>query len=188
MALAAFIGGLMLSYVAWGRTPPEPPHADAAPVLDSPADARMDFVALREKVNPPDGYRLGVRYGALGPRLLEAGVIDYEAFAGLYEQAGSPLTANQVKVLKHGGDEEIVITAENAHFLLNLFWAMGLANRNPILTDGQMVRYGDGQIERFASTGGWTLATRPVSDIYANLDLIRLTPEQQKRVEEVASA
>src|SRR3989304_8016364 len=114
MALAAFIGGLLLSYVAWGRTPPEPAHADAAPVVDSSADAGMDLVALREKINPPDGYRLGVRYGALGPRLLEAGVIDYEAFAGLYEQAGSPLTANQVKVLKRGRDGENGITAGKA--------------------------------------------------------------------------
>ena len=148
----------------------------------------MDLVALREKINPPDGYRLGVPYGTLGPRLLKAGVIDYEAFAGIYEEAGSPLTANQVEVLTRGSDAEIVITPENAHFLLNLFWAMGLANRNPILTDGEMARYGEGEIERFASTGGWTLAARPVSEIYANLDLIQLTPEQQKRVEEVAAA
>jgi hypothetical protein len=115
-------------------------------------------------------------------------VIDYDAFAGIYEQAGIPLTEAQVEILQRGSDAEIVITPENAHFLLNLFWAVGLANRNSILTDGDMVRYGDGQIERFASTGGWTLGSKPVSDVFASLDLIQLTPEQQQRVEEVAAA
>jgi hypothetical protein len=81
-----------------------------------------------------------------------------------------------------------VIGPENAYFLLNFFWAVGLANRNPILTEGAMVQRSAGQIERFASTGGWSLATRPVPEIYASLDLIPLTPPQQARLEEVASA
>ena len=41
---------------------------------------------------------------------------------------------------------------------------------------------------KFASTGGWTLATKPITELYASLDLIPLTAEQQQRVEEVAAA
>jgi hypothetical protein len=188
MTIAAFFGGLLLSYVAWGLTPPDTPRSGAPPVDRTPAGTSIDLAALREQITPPDGYGLGVRYGALGPRLLEAGVLDYDAFAGMYEQAGTPLTEDQMEVLKRGSDAEIVITSENAHFLLNFFWAVGLANRNSILTDGDLVRYGDGKIERFASTGGWTLGSKPVSDIFASLDLIQLTTEQQERVEEVAAA
>jgi hypothetical protein len=188
MAIASFIGGLLVSYVAWGLTPPETPRPGAPPVVRTPAGTSIDLVALREQITPPDGYRLGVRYGTLGPRLLESGALDYDAFADIYEQAGIPLTEAQVEVLKRGNDAEIVITPENAHFLLNLFWAVGLANRNSILTDGDLVRHSDGTIERFASTGGWTLGSKPVSDIFASLDLIQLTPEQQARVEEVAAA
>jgi len=50
-----------------------------------------------------------------------------------------------------------------------------------------MVQRSDGQVERFASTGGWSLATKPVTEIYASLNLIPLTTEQQKRVEQVAA-
>ena len=50
-----------------------------------------------------------------------------------------------------------------------------------------MVQYSDGQVERFASTGRWSLATKPVTELYASMDLIRLTAEQQKLVEEVAA-
>ena len=51
-----------------------------------------------------------------------------------------------------------------------------------------MVQNSNGHFERFASTDGWTLAAKPVIELYASLDLIPLTAEQQKRVEEVATA
>lgn len=51
-----------------------------------------------------------------------------------------------------------------------------------------MVQNSGGQIERFASTGGWTLASKPITELYASMDLIRLTAEQQKLVEDVAVA
>src|SRR3989304_2928499 len=102
--------------------------------------------------------------------------------------SGEPISNPQMEILTKGSAEEIIITRENAHFLLNYFWAVGLANRNSILTEGAMVKYSDGQVESFASTGGWTLAAKPISEIYASLDLIPLTPEQQARVEEVAAA
>jgi len=143
---------------------------------------------LYEQINPKDGYKLPVSYGDLGPRLLESGVIDYDAFAAIYENGNNPLSADQIDILQSGSGEQIVITAENAHFLLNFFWAVGLVNNNPILTDGPMVQNSNGHFERFASTGGWTLAAKPVTELYASIDLIPLTAEQQKRVEEVATA
>ena len=174
--LVVFLLGLGSGYLKWGQ--------------DETAEAKQqkELTALYEQVNPKDGYALPISYGDLGPRLLESGVISYDAFAAIYKNSGNPLSAEQTKILKDGSDEEIAINAENAHFLLNFFWAVGLANKNSILTDGPMVQYSDGQIERFASTGGWSLATRPVTDLYASMDLIPLTPEQQNLVEEVAAA
>jgi hypothetical protein len=173
--LVIFLLGLGSGYLKWGQ--------------DETAEARQqkESAALHEQVNPPDGFALSVSYGSLGPRLVEAGVIDYDAFATIYENSGSPLSAEQIEILKNGSDGEIVIDADNAHFLLNFFWAVGLANQNSILTEGPMVQYSDGQVERFASTGGWSLATKPVTELYASMDLIRLTAEQQKLVEEVAA-
>lgn len=174
--LAVFLLGLGSGYLKWGQ--------------DETVELRQqkELTTLYEQVNPKDGYALPISYGDLGPRLLEGGVISYDAFAAIYENSGNPLSAEQTEILKNGSDEEIVITAQNAHFLLNFFWAVGLANKNSILTDGPMVQNSGGQIERFASTGGWTLATKPVTELYASMDLIPLTAEQQKLVEEVAAA
>ena len=147
-----------------------------------------EIAAVMDQVNPPEGYELVARYGDLGPRLIESGVIDFEAFAAVFESAGDPLTQTQVEILRRGGHEQIVISRENAHFLLNFFWALGLANKNSILTEGPMIQYSGGQIDGYASTGGWTLGTKPAAEIYASLQLIPLTSEQQARVEEVASA
>jgi hypothetical protein len=149
---------------------------------------QKETAKLYEQVNPKDGYTLPVSYGNLGPQLMDANIIDYDAFANVMTASGDALSNHQMDILKKGSDEKIVITAENAHFLLNFFWAVGLANKNSILTDGPMVQYSEGQIDRFASTGGWTLATKPITDLYASTDLISLTPEQQTRVEQVASA
>jgi hypothetical protein len=153
---------------------------------DTQASTKLDTTALYEQINPKDGYNLSVSYRDLGPQLLANGVIRYDAFAAIYQNAGSPLSAEQIEILKIGSDHEIVINAQNAYYLLNFFWAVGLANRNVILTEGPMVQNSDGKFENFASTGGWSLATKPITDLYASLDLIPLTEEQQKLVEEVA--
>ena len=164
--------GLGSGYLAWGRDK----------TLDNKSTAM-----LYDQINPKDGYALAVSYGDLGPGLLESGIIDYDAFAAIYANAGHPLSAEQFEILKHGSDQEIVINAENAHFLLNYFWAVGLVNKNPILTEGPIVQNSGGQVERFASTGGWTLANKPITELYASIHLISLTAEQQARVEEVAA-
>jgi hypothetical protein len=173
--VVVFFLGMGIGYLQWGR--------------DEATQARQNAEAtkLYEQISPEDGYNLSVSYGALGPQLIESGVINYDAFADIYKNAGTPLTAEEIKALKEGSDQPIVINAKNARFLLNFFWAVGLANKNPILTEGPMVQYSGRKIEGFASTGGWGLATKPVTDLYASLELIPLTPEQQKLVEAVAS-
>ena len=176
VVVVAFLIGIGGGYLKWGK--------------DETADLRQqrELAVLYEQVNPKDGYALPVSYEDLGPRLIESGVINYDAFATIHENSGNPLSKAQIEILKKGSDEQIVISAENAHFLLNYFWAVGLVNKNPILTEGPIVQNSGGQIERFASTGGWGLATNPVTELYASMELIPLTREQQTRVEEVASA
>lgn len=176
VAVFTFLLGIGSGYLKWG--------------LDETAELKQqkEMTALYEQVNPKEGYALPVSYGELGPRLLASGVINYDAFAAIYENSGNPLSKEQIEILKKGSDEKIVITAENAHFLLNFFWAVGLVNKNQILTEGPMVQYSGGQVEGFASTGGWGLASKPVTELYASLELIPLTAEQQKLVEEVAAA
>ncbi len=141
---------------------------------------------LIDQINPPEGYQLSVTFGDVGPAMLTAGAIDYDKFLQVYVRAGLPLTDSQKEVLTEGSDKRIVFNNENAYFLLNYFWALGLVNDNPILTEGPMMKYGSEDVGRFASTGGWTIGVKPATDLYASTPILTLTSEQQTRLERVA--
>src|SRR5215204_3724895 len=120
--------GLMAVYVvamAMGWFPSNKPNVIQGQDLE--ASTTLDTTALYEQINPKDGYNLSISYGNLGPQLLASGVISYDAFAAIYQNAGSPLSAEQIEILKNGSDQEIVINSQNAYYLLNFFWAVGLA-------------------------------------------------------------
>jgi len=175
--LVAFTLGLGAGFVALGRS--------RRAGVGRPA---TDPVAIAGEVNPAGGYELPESLADVGPQLLAAGAIDEAGFLGVYERAGRPLTAEQKQVLRRGSSDLIVIDGKNAYFLLNLLWALGLANDNPLLKQGPLMQNSNGQTGRYASTGGWTLATRPVTELYAGTSIIELTDGQQARLEEVASA
>lgn len=130
---------------------------------------------------------LSLALGALGPKLVAAGVIDTSRFIAACAQAGEPLNSERMQILTRGDTARVAFDSSSAHFLLNLFWAVGLANANPVLTHGAMVRNGMPRIALYASTGGWNLAAKRVMELYARLPLISLSKLQQERLEEVAS-
>jgi len=183
LALITYIAGLGSGYMLWGSTMAENDSMEE----ETASGEHDEMSALFDQVNPPDGYELPIRYGDFAPKLVAAGVIDYAGFVKLYQEIGSPLSEQQIAILTKGSNAPIVINNENQHFLLNLFWALGLANQNKILTDGPMMRNGKEQVVNFASTGGWTLASEPVGELYASQSIISLTGEQQKYLEEVAA-
>jgi len=106
----------------------------------------------------------------------------------LFQQNGEPLSTNEVEIISKGSQDNLVISRQNAHFLLNFFWALGLVNQNPILENGPIQQYSKGKIDQFASTGGWTLGRKRVTELFSSARILRLSPEQQARVEEVAKA
>lgn len=146
-----------------------------------------DIAALTDEVFPPEGYQLPAKFGNIGPELVSAGVIDYDAIVSLYENNGQPLTDEQLAILTQDSDQPIIINSQNAYFLLNLFWAFGLANTNPILTEGPITQSGQGDVTQFASTGGWGLGKKPVKELYASTAMVTLTVDQQALVEKVAT-
>jgi hypothetical protein len=161
-------------------------QATTVPV--TPTVEAEELAASVVEITLPNQYTLPVSYGNLGPQLLAVGAVDIDRFVQVYEEAGQPLTEEQVNILKNGSDTPITINRENAYFLLNFFWAVGLTNDNPLLKAGAMVERSEGKIETYASTGGWTLATKPIAELYASTPIIPLTAEQQARLEEVANA
>ena len=126
-----------------------------------------------------------LNWGNLGAQMVEAGVIEKEKFESLYAQRGGLSEADQ-KLLSGSNNRNLVITQENSGVMLNLLWAFGLGNKNPILENGPMVDSRYGGAGNFASTGGWTLAKGNVMDHYNRHSFVTLTEEQQALVERVA--
>ncbi len=141
-----------------------------------------------DEVNPVSGFEIEASYGNLGPKMVAMGVIDADKFRSVYEKSGQSLSPEQEDILLKGSTQKIKITRENSYFLLNYFWAVGLANKSTILTDGDMMKYGGKQgAGNFASTGGWTLAKTDAMNYYSKSTLIPMTKEQEDRVALVAS-
>lgn len=145
-----------------------------------------DAKDLINQINPPKGFIINAVYGDIGPKLLEAGAIDLGKMKSLYEKAGQPLTESQIKILTKGSDEKIKITPENSYFLLNFLWVFGITNKNPILEEGPIAQYGQNQIGRFASTGGWTLGIKPATEFFSKYPIVTLSEKQQDILEEFA--
>jgi hypothetical protein len=134
------------------------------------------------KVLPKDGYTMPIRWGDLGVQLVRLGVIDLEKFKRIYATSTIPA---YFRHLEEPSEAFITITSENAQFLVTVFWGLGLANRNPLLDKVLADRGMDGTM-RLASTGGWTLGAKPAAELYGKFDIIRLTPEQQAMVSDLA--
>lgn len=165
---------------------PSPGAAAQAQTQANPDSAAEPAVPAAATVVLPERYMFPVSPGNIGPQLLDAGAIDLDRFVQLYQNNGQPLTDEQMTLLTTGSDAPVEINRANAYFLLNFFWALGLTNKNSLLDAGPMVEYSDGNIEKFASTGGWTLATRPITELYSSTPIVQLTGPQQARLEEVA--
>jgi len=141
---------------------------------------------LEEKVLPTKGVELPVTWGDLGKKLVSTGAIDGEKFKALYDQRGQ-FTENQEKLLIGNSNGKLIITEENAPYLLNLFWALGLSNGNPILNDAKEMKNPNyGSAANFASTGGWTMAVGDVMNHYNRHIFFELTVEQQALVDKVS--
>ncbi|MDO8481592.1 MAG: hypothetical protein Q7S75_00740 [bacterium] len=182
--------------------------------INNPSAETANRSALEEAVLPAEGVKLPVVWGDLGAQLVEAGAIDPVAFKKVYQVrgpstgesadfvarpaattrlqvlpqpvAGDQFPADYEKLLSGRSNGVLTITEDNAGYLLNLFWALGLANKNPILDSGEMTNPAYGGAGNFASTGGWTVAQGDAMKHYSKHALIVLSPEQQKLVDRVS--
>src|SRR3989344_4183592 len=136
-------------------------------------------------VTPAEGVFLPVKWGDLGAQMIKAGVISADKFEGVYKNKGG-LDEETRSLLYDSDNGNIKITKENSGVLLNLLWALGLGNKNTILEKGPMSDKKYGGADRFASTGGWTLAKGNTMNHYSKHKFISLTLEQQKIVEIVS--
>lgn len=157
-------------------------NAAEAVVATVPASAIAD---LAEAVLPSAGVTLPVTWGDLGKQMIEKGVIDRDKFVSLYEDRLG-FGAEEKTLLEQSGNGSIRINPDNAGFLLNLLWALGLGNKNSILDSGPMVDERYGGAGNFASTGGWSLSKGNAMDHYSRHEFIKLAKDEQAKVERVA--
>ncbi|MEK7508189.1 MAG: hypothetical protein AAB602_03870 [Patescibacteria group bacterium] len=168
------------TYTAWLKVSNVTQEAKIA----SPS-ARTQVSELEEKVLPPEGVVLPVTLGDLGKKLVSVGAIDADRFKAIYNQRGA--FTDEYKVLLLGqNDGKLRMTANNAGYLLNLFWALGLANNNPILDSGEMKNPAYGGAQNFASTAGWTIANGDPMNHYSRHMLFVLREDEQALVEKVS--
>lgn len=140
---------------------------------------------LQEKVLPSQGIIIRAKWGNFGSQMIEKGIIDKDKFEELYAERGG-LREEDKKILYAADNGEIVINEKNSGFMLNMLWALGLANKNTILEQGPMHDSGREGAGNFASTGGWTLAKGNAMEHYSKYTLLALTQEQQKLVEGIS--
>lgn len=149
---------------------------------------QKDTANLFNEINPINGYEINATFADLGPKMLSMGVIDYDKFKTVYEKSGQKLPPEFDEILKNNINKNVKINSDNSYFLLNFFWALGLANKSKVLDTGSMMNYGGlKEAGNFASTGGWTLAKSNAMDYYSKGNLISLTPREENLVEKVAS-
>lgn len=143
---------------------------------------------LFDEINPEKGFEINAKFGDLGPKMLSMGVIDYDKFKTTYEKSGQKIPTELDEILKNTSNKKVRITRDNSYFLLNFFWAVGLANKSKILDEGEIMKYGGiKEAGNFASTGGWSLAKSNPMDYYSKANLISLTKEQADLVAKVSS-
>jgi hypothetical protein len=155
------------------------------PAINQVKIGQNTVINLEERVLPSNGFVIPVEWKDLGDQMVKAGVIDADKFEALYILNGEP--NKEVSRLLHGAENgKLTINSENSKIILNLFWALGLGNKNSILENGPMQDKQYGGAGNFASTGGWTLANGDAMNHYSMHAFITLTKEQQDLVERVS--
>lgn len=131
-------------------------------------------------VLPADGYTTKLKWGEIAKKLVKVGAIDPKKYQEIYNSKTNG--ANDLVLLEESSDKAISIDENNSRFLVNTLWALGLTQKSKVLDEGPMTK----DTANYASTGGWTLGTKPAMQLYSSEELISLTEEQQELVQKIA--
>lgn len=184
--LAIIIAGTIIA-IALVLNSPRSQDQKKQPIASAGTTSVQDerILALEEAVIPSQGIALPVQWSVMGQSLIRAGIIRGADFKALYATRGA-FTDETQRLTFGTSTGKLVITRDNAGVLLNLFWALGLAQKNEILEKGEMSYPQYKGAQNFASTGGWTLAQGNAMDHYSYHSFFTLTQEQQALVDKVS--
>src|SRR3989344_838596 len=160
-------------------------NAQVSTLIETTKNPEEFIQILKQEVLPQEGYRLSVKWKNIGKQLLESGVIDKKKYEELFVQ--DPVAKKEMAAhMMNASNDFMMINESNSRFMVNTLWALGLVNKNKILEEGSMKTYGKGDVMSFASTGGWSLGSKPTSELYSSSEIIKLTLEQQELVKKIA--
>ena len=129
------------------------------------------------------GYVFKIKWGDLGKKMVEDGVIDKQKLAKAVTGTDN-LPQNMDKYLSEN-QNSIELSQDNAQFWVDVLWGLGLANNNLILNSGPMVE--GGNTGGFASIAGYTIGLNQPMNIYSKYQYINLSKDQENEVYEIAS-
>ncbi len=165
--------------------------AYAAPVakVESGRGANGDYGqrrdAIGEQLRPKEGFQTKPVLGDVVPRMVSHGIIDMTKMEALYKERGG-IPPELKQVLTQPTTTPLVVTGENANWLVNILWPIGLSNKMAINKRSPIVGKDIGNL---ASTAGWQLGKAKNGASYFNrYELIPLTREQQQRVWRIATS
>ncbi|BCX15741.1 MAG: hypothetical protein KatS3mg097_633 [Candidatus Parcubacteria bacterium] len=136
--------------------------------------------AIVAQVLPKEGFQTRLAFGNSVQKMIDCKVIDIEKLKKLYN-GNIP---EYIQKAIDGNNEPIVINNETANYLLTLFWPLGLSNKTEF---NENIPFSKKDLPYLASTGGWWLGEKNNGVEYFNkCEIIKLTPEQESIVYEVA--
>lgn len=187
LAVVLFLGGFYgLAHELQPEPLPKQVNPPRTPLIlptTEPRASHLHYDTLVEQVAPLSGRTIPVHWGDMGQKLIAAGAIDLDRIEAHY----GGLTGEQRAILLGDSLTEITLSADNIQFWTNVLWALGLTQRSKVLDEGPM-RQNEAQwpLGNYASTGGWTLGSKPATELYSSARLVALTPEQDEMVYHVA--
>lgn len=150
----------------------------------NPKDKSAILLELEKKVINKKGFTLKIRWGNLGRKMIEDGVISKDKLAKALNIKGDfPKSFDKYFTSEQNGIE---LNNQTQQFWLYVLWGLGLSNKNEILENGPMSDGGNAYI--YSSTAGWGIGDKDISSLYSNFSYIRLSSSQQKMVKEIADS
>lgn len=173
-SLSTFLVGILYEKMTSNNN-----SAEEFEVSQNPDSKKL--ASIQDKVIKKN-YVFKIKWGELGKRMIEDGVIDKVKLARAI--TGEDRLPKELDKYFSGSQDKIELTQANSQFWVDVLWGLGLANKNKILETGAMMA--DGDASNFASTGGWTLgASEDAMNYYSKYFYINLSEKQQKEVSEI---
>lgn len=140
---------------------------------------------VSDEVLPKKGFKTKIVLGDVVPKMVSLGIIDMTKTEKLYQARGG-LSKEQRAILTRPLLKPLIVTSENASWLVNILWALGLSNKMEINKKSPV---NGPDLNNFASTGGWQLGEKKNGGFYFNkYSLITLSGAEEKRVQKIAES